>query len=114
METRKVRRSPSVITVACGLLALCVVLGSVAMGQETFDRNRVKELYEKSKRGDKLTPEEQKYLDGALQELKKGRDLKPDPAKPNPGNADEKRQEQPSTGLKPLIEMTADDRYKGE
>ena len=27
---------------------------------------------------------------------------------------DEKRQEQPSTGLKPLTEMTADDRYKGE
>ena len=28
--------------------------------------------------------------------------------------ADEKREEQPSTGLKPLTEMTADDRYKGE
>jgi hypothetical protein len=30
------------------------------------------------------------------------------------GKPDEKRQEQPSTGLKPLTEMTADDRYKGE
>jgi hypothetical protein len=28
--------------------------------------------------------------------------------------AEEKREEQPSTGLKPLTEMTADDRYKGE
>jgi hypothetical protein len=31
-----------------------------------------------------------------------------------PGQTEEKRQEQPSTGLKPLTEMTADDRYKGE
>jgi hypothetical protein len=30
------------------------------------------------------------------------------------GQPAEKRQEQPSTGLKPLTEMTADDRYKGE
>jgi hypothetical protein len=29
-------------------------------------------------------------------------------------SADEKREEQKSTGLKPLTEMTADDRYKGE
>jgi hypothetical protein len=109
-----VRRSPRVIAVACGLLALCVSISSVSKGQEPIDRNRVRELYEKSKRGDKLTPEEQKYLDGALQELKKAHDQKPDPVKPNPGKTDEKRQEQPSTGLRPLTEMTADDRYKGE
>jgi hypothetical protein len=35
--------------------------------------------------------------------------------KPAPGRArEEKREEQPSTGLKPLTEMTAEDRYKGE
>jgi hypothetical protein len=33
---------------------------------------------------------------------------------PRPGKADEKREEQKSTGLKPLTEMTAEDRYKGE
>jgi len=103
-----------VFAVASGLLALCVFIGSVVNGQEKFDRDRVKELYEKSKRGDKLTAEEKKYLDRAIRELKKGADKKPEPAKPNPGKTDEKRQEQPSTGLKPLTEMTADDRYKGE
>jgi hypothetical protein len=30
------------------------------------------------------------------------------------GAVDERRREQPSTGLKPLTEMSADDRYKGE
>jgi hypothetical protein len=109
-----VRRAPGVTAAVCGLLALCVSLSSVSKGQDTIDRNRVKELYEKSQRGDKLTAEEQKYLDRAIRELKKARDKKPDPVKPDPGKTDEKRQEQPSTGLKPLTEMTADDRYKGE
>jgi hypothetical protein len=35
-------------------------------------------------------------------------------AVPRPGKADEKPVEQKSTGLKPLSEMTAEDRYKGE
>ena len=106
METRIGRR---VLAVACGLLLLTIVIGSVSKGQDAIDRQRVKELYEKSKRGDKLSPEEQKYLDRALQILKKSKDKKPFPIK-----VDEKREEQPSTGLKPLIEMTANDRYKGE
>jgi hypothetical protein len=102
------------LTVAvCGLLLICTVAG-LSTGQETIDRNRVKELYEKSKRGDKLTPDEQKYLDRAIQELKKANDNKGDAAKPPPGKADEKREEQKSTGLKPLTEMTAQDKYKGE
>src|SRR5262249_43544937 len=79
-----------------------------------FDRNRVKELYEKSRRGDRLTTDEQKYLDTALRELKKPNDRAPGPEKPPPAPGDEKRQEQPSTGLKTLTEMTAEDRYKGE
>jgi hypothetical protein len=89
-------------------------MSSVSNGQDTIDRDRVKELYEKSRRGDKLTPEEQKYFDRAIQELKKARDEKPGPAKTDSGKPDEKRQEQPSTGLKPLTERTADDKYKGE
>ena len=104
MKTRTGRRSVTALAVACGLLALAVASAGVVKGQDPIDRDRVKELYEKSKRGDRLTPEEQKYLDRALQELKKSNDTKPD----------QKREEQPSTGLKPLTEMTADDRYKGE
>src|SRR5262249_1511739 len=99
METRIGRR---VLALACGLLVLSIVIGSVSKGQDAIDRQRVKELYEKSKRGDKLSPEEQKYLDRALQIPKKSKDKKPFPVK-----VDEKREEQPSTGLKPLTEMTA-------
>jgi hypothetical protein len=38
----------------------------------------------------------------------------PDSGKSNVEQADGNRREQPSTGFKPLTEMTADDRYKGE
>jgi len=102
------------IVIGCGLLLLFAAVSSVSTGQDSFDRSKVKELYEKSKRGDKLTAEEQKYLDRAIRELKKSNDTKSNASKPVAPDSDEKRQEQRSTGLKPLIEMTADDRYKGE
>jgi hypothetical protein len=114
MATTRRRTALRLGASACGLLLLCVFSAGVATGDEPIDRQRVKELYEKSKRGDKLTPEEQQYLDRALKELKKPSDQKPGPEKPTPDKADEKREEQKSTGLKPLTEMNADDRYKGE
>jgi hypothetical protein len=61
-----------------------------------------------------LTPDEQKYLDRAIRELKKANEKKPAQPAPLPGKTDEKREEQKSTGLIPLSEMTALDRYKGE
>src|SRR6516225_6721725 len=67
---RASRSAVRVIIVACGLLILVAAIGGVSQGQDPIDRNRVKELYEKSRRGDTLTPEERKYLDRALQELK--------------------------------------------
>jgi hypothetical protein len=106
--------SRTVRLLVCGLLALCILTGGVLLAQDPIDLARVKELYDKSKQGHKLTPEEQKYLDRALEELKKGTLKKQDPAQPGPGKGDEPRKEQPSTGLKPLTEMTADDKYKGE
>jgi len=96
------------------MLVLGVFLTGVSMGDDPIDRTRVKELYEKSKAGQKLTEEEQKYLDRALRELRKPNDNKPGPGQPLPGNPAEKRAEQKSTGLKPLTEMSAEDRYKGE
>jgi hypothetical protein len=114
METGMPRRGPRLEAVACALLALCVCLGGVSMGQDDFDRERVKALYEKSKRGDKLTPEEQKYLDAAIAKLKKSGDKKPNKDKPDSKEPAEQPKEQSSTGLKPLTEMSADDKYKGE
>jgi len=109
METRVEHGPGRVFAFVCCLVILSVAVSSISNGQDAIDRQRVKELYEKSRRGDKLSPEEQKYLDRALQILKKSKDKKPIPTK-----GDEKRKEQPSTGLKPLTEMTAEDRYKGE
>jgi hypothetical protein len=114
METGKGRSGLRLQALVCGLLAVSVALAGVSRGEEPIDRARVKELYEKSKKGDKLTPDEQKYLDRAIQEFKKSKDKRPEPPGPIPGKADEKREEQKSTGLVPLTEMTALDRYKGE
>src|SRR5262245_43899042 len=75
------KRALRVIAVASGLLIFIAAISSPSRGQDSLDRNRIKELYDKSKRGDKLTPAEQQYLDRALQELKaKG---KPPPASPS-------------------------------
>jgi hypothetical protein len=72
---------------------------------DKFDFARVRELYEKSLKGVKLTPEEVKYLDRARAELQK----------PNSsGSSTLKKGEHSSVGLKPLTDMTAQDRYKGE
>jgi hypothetical protein len=99
MVAKKSSSNPSIIAVACGLLVLCVSISSVVKAQEAIDRDRVKQLYEKARRGEKLTRDEQQYLDRALKNLRK---------------SNGKRQELRSTGLKPLSEMTARDRYKGE
>ena len=93
------------------LLALLCGAG-VSMAQETFDRERVKALYEKSHSGAKLSEEDQKYLERGLQYFK----IQPPgaPKPPTGGQPEPKREEKPSTGLKPLTEMTASERYKGE
>jgi hypothetical protein len=116
----------TLIAVACGLLIVVGVFGSLAKGQGSIDRNRIKELYEKSKRGDKLTPEEQKHLDQALRDLK----ARGNPSADSPSAVGEKwektiyvgpvkelleeRKEQKAVGYKPLTEMSADDKYFGE
>ncbi|HEV3146044.1 MAG TPA: hypothetical protein VGZ47_19310 [Gemmataceae bacterium] len=89
-------------------------MSCISLADEPIDKNRVKELYEKSKKGEKLTPEEQKYLDNAIQDLKKGAEKKSESPNSTPGKTGEKREEQKSTGLKPLTELTAADKYKGE
>jgi hypothetical protein len=124
MRTRT--RALRVITGACGLLILVGVIGSLSNGQDPIDRNRVKELYEKSKRGDKLTPDEQKYLDRALQDLKaKGNTPKDSPSAVAENwqktiyvgpvkQLLEERKEQTSIGYKPLTEMSAAEKHFGE
>jgi hypothetical protein len=115
-----------VIGLTWGLLILTVAISSVSTGQDSIDRNRVKELYEKSKRGDELSPDEQKYLDRALGDLK----AKGNPSTDSPNAAPakwqntiyvgavkqlvEERKEQKSVAYKPLSEMSAAEKHFGE
>jgi hypothetical protein len=119
-------RALRVIAVVCGLLTLVAAIGSVSQGQDAIDRKRVKELYEKSRRGDKLTPEEQKYLDRAIRELKTKGNPRPGGAVPGAGKWEktiyvgavkrllEERKTQDAVGYKPLTEMSAADKHFGE
>ena len=62
-----------------------------------IDWNRANQLHQKFVRGEKLTEEERAYHDKAARAMQASR--QPPPAKP-------------PTGLKPLSDMTAEDRYK--
>ncbi|MGA2065819.1 MAG: SGNH/GDSL hydrolase family protein [Thermoguttaceae bacterium] len=68
-----------------------------------IDWNRAQRIHQKFVRGEKLSEEEQAYHDKAAKALraKSKQDNQPPPAKP-------------PTGLKPLGDMTALDRYKGQ
>lgn len=72
--------------------------------EEQIDFNKARELFRKRQRGEKLSADEEAYLNRALEARRRrqgGRDNRQLP----PGD---------KTGLKPLSEMSADDRYAGE
>ena len=72
--------------------------------EEQIDFNKARELFRKKQRGEKLSADDEAYLNRALEARRKrqgGRDNRQMP----PGE---------KTGLKPLSEMSADDRYQGE
>ena len=72
--------------------------------EEQIDFNKARELFRKKQRGEKLSADEEAYLNRALEARRQrqgGRDNRQMP----PGE---------KTGLKPLSEMSADDRYQGE
>ncbi len=102
---------------------MCLVAGTIVQGQtspapkrtksadgakdpgaEPINFERARELMQKRQGGGKLTAAEETYLKKAIEARKRG----DAGARPPPLAAREK------TGLKPLTEMTADDRYKGQ
>jgi hypothetical protein len=87
-----------VVGVAIGLAAF----SAVGQTNEEIDWDRAKQLFRKFQGGEKLTPDEQAYLDRAKQRRQKGGQKRPLP------------NVSASLGLKPLPDMTAEDRYKGE
>lgn len=83
-------------------------LGAISLfGQTTdvrIDWDKAKQLYQRDQRGDKLSAEEQAYLDSAKEARKGGGN------RPNGGGSQRKAPE----SLKPLTDMTAEDTYEGE
>jgi len=102
---------------ACLVLAALAVLAAAAIHSATvgaeekapaIDWNHARQLMEKFRGGQTLTPEEQSYLDRAKEERRKGGGPGPgQPTGPMPAP-------KASTGLVPLDQMTAEDKYKGE
>ena len=88
------------------MLALAAALAA-AQGVPPVDMQRARGLHERDRRGETLTPEERTYLDRARAERAAARGTSPRPGVPAP-------EARPSTGLKPLCDMTAEDRHQGE
>jgi len=78
-------------------------VGAVAAAQqdEPIDFNRARQLLRRQQQGEKLTEEEAAYLQRAIVARRRQR-----------GRQSAEPQE--TTGLKPLTEMTADEKYEGE
>src|SRR5271170_5108521 len=76
---------------------------AIAQTDDQIDWQRARQIHQKFIRGEKLTAEEQAYHDRAAKALqaRSKQQNQPPPARP-PSN------------LKPLCDMTAGDRYKGQ
>ena len=78
---------------------------ATAPSEEAIDFDRARALMQRRQRGQQLTPDEESYLRRAIEARRRGAKL------PGEIAATPLRD---TTGLKPLSEMSADDRYKGE
>ncbi|MEX2026909.1 MAG: hypothetical protein WEH44_06400 [Pirellulaceae bacterium] len=99
---------------AVGLVATAIVVLAQEplkpTGEERIDRAKALRLLQKVNRGEKLTDEEEKYLNKAKAARRAGAGK----ARPAAGNQGRALFNKDTTGLKPLTEMTADDKYEGQ
>jgi hypothetical protein len=102
------------------LLILCLCIATFAAAviaadppttrPAEIDWNRARALYRREQRGDRLTSEEQAYLDRAKAERRQGRGPGAQPARPDGPPAITGKE---STGLVPLDQFKGDEKYKG-
>jgi hypothetical protein len=88
----------TVAFLSLGILGLTTVLTAA----QEIDWNKAKQLRQRMLQGEKLSQEERTYLERARQALQAG--AKPPPFQPI----------NPPVSLRPLTDMTASDRYKGQ
>jgi len=88
---------------------LMAAISTVVLAQtpDSIDWNRARDLYQRSQRGEQLTPDDQAYLERAKvahAAMEAGKNPGGQPANPNPGKTE--------TGMVPLTDLTA--KYNGE
>jgi hypothetical protein len=89
------------------LLAACVSVAAAA--EPVIDFQRARQLLQKERSGQTLTASEQEYLQRARQTRERGMGAKDRPPDQRP-----QFEPRPSTGLLPLCDMSAEDRYQDE
>ncbi len=96
------------MNIRTSILAAALLFNAVSLpGQEAetpIDWDRARQLFQREQRGEKLAAEDQKYLDRAKEARRKGA------ARPEAGAGQRKAPE----SLRPLCDMTAEDRYEGQ
>ncbi|MCG3178897.1 MAG: hypothetical protein BIFFINMI_01227 [Phycisphaerae bacterium] len=112
---------------AVGVVLAMLSAGAIARADDpppaaspVIDFNYARQLIQKERRGESLTPQERDYLARAREEYRRRNGRVPPTTQPDgrrgPGPTTRPDTPAPraSMGFKPLTEMTADDRYKGE
>ncbi len=106
--------APSIRILAVALVAAAAIVLAQERPERTFreriDFEKARQLLQKTKRGEKLTDEEEKYLNKAKAARQAGKGK----ARPAGGGNPRALLNREVTGLKPLTEMTADDKYEGQ
>jgi hypothetical protein len=101
-------RVSRLLLAAIGLgLAACISVATAA--ESPIDFQRARQLLQKERSGQKLTVDEQDYLQRAREARRQGMG-----AKDRPPGRPLRLEPRPSTGLMPLCDMSAEDRYQGE
>lgn len=83
--------------------------GSPGAGADGIDWRKAQDLFRREQGGEKLSPEDQKYLDHAKEVRQRGGN------RPGGGGrGGQANQRKAPESMKPLTDMTADDKYEGE
>ncbi|HEY2573536.1 MAG TPA: hypothetical protein VGH65_05675 [Verrucomicrobiaceae bacterium] len=96
-----------------GIAALVVNTYQATAADEPIDSRKLRELHQKVKAGQKLSPEDQAYYDRGLVARRKGEVGKPS-GEPGSSPSAATGTGKTSTGMVPLPDLTAEARYKGE
>ncbi|MHC4404632.1 MAG: hypothetical protein ACYTG0_33685 [Planctomycetota bacterium] len=105
------QQQPYGLWISAGMIALIMAawMSVTTASEPPIDFERARQLLQKERAGQTLTAEEQEYLQRAREERRKGSG-----ARGRSTGRPPRVEPRPSTGLMPLCDMSAEDRYQGE